>query len=144
MIDIAFLSLFLYLTIGGIYKGFTNIFFKYIGLIAGILIAIPFHKSLSVFMSHFFGGNIMIIDLLSFIFIVILSLSVSQFLYITLRQYIHKKKYIKITDRIAGFILGIAIFFSILYLLNDLSKNNQIINLLVSKSKIIEIFRNLG
>jgi len=142
MVDIILALIFLYLIIIGLYKGFVDLFFKFLGIGFGFFIAIIWHKELSKYLSKYFAGNELLIDFLSFIFIFLFIFSFFMVLNAILSNYIYKIRFVFIIDRFLGLILGVAVYFLILYSLYVLAISNEAVNEILQDSKVFKIFED--
>ncbi len=140
MIDILLALIFLYLVIVGLYKGFVDLFFKFLGIGLGFFIAIVWHKELSVYLQKYFNGNTLIIDFLSFVFLFLLIFSFFMILNAILSRYITQITFFAFLDKILGLLLGILVFFLIMYSLYVLSISNDAIYEIMQNSKIYKEF----
>ena len=140
MIDLVLVIILIYLMILGLYKGFIDIIFKFIGLAVGLFIAVVYFKPLSNFLSKYFHADEFILDFFAFLFLLFLGLFTFVILNILLSTFLYQIKILKITDKIFGLISGIALYIVILYLLTFLYHKNDIMHDILSSSKIIKWF----
>ncbi len=140
MVDIILSLIFLYLIIIGIYKGFVDLFFKFLGIGIGFFLAIIWHREISDFLSKYFSGSELLIDFLSFVFIFLFVFSFFMVLNTVLSNYVYKVKLVFFADRLLGVFLGIVVFFLILYSLYILSISNEAVNEILQESKIFKMF----
>ncbi len=140
MLDILFSLIFLYLVIVGLYKGFVDLFFKFLGIGVGFFIAILWHKELSSYLSKYFNGNQVLIDFLAFIFLFLLIFSFFMILNSILSRYVHQITFFSFLDKILGLFLGIIVFFIIMYSIYVLSITNDAVYEMMQGSKIYKYF----
>ncbi|NPA52620.1 MAG: CvpA family protein [Aquificae bacterium] len=140
MLDIIFALIFLYLIIIGLYKGFVDLFFKFLGIGLGFFIAILWHKELSNYLSKYFKGNEVLIDFLSFAFLFLLIFSFFMVLNTVLSRYVNRITFFAFLDRILGVFLGILVFFLIMYSIYVLSLSNEAVYELMQSSKLYKHF----
>ncbi len=138
MIDLILGLFFIYLFINGLYRGFFNIFIRLSGFFVGIFLGYLLYKPFSMVLAKAFSGNILILDFLSFAFIVFIVLGFSMIIEKILKKYLYSIKYIKFGDRLLGAVLSIVGFLFVILILSDIKNKNKLANVLISKSKIIQ------
>ncbi len=143
MLDIIFSLIFLYLVIVGVYKGFVDLFFKFLGIGIGFFIAILWHKELSTYLSRYFQGNEVFIDFLAFIFLFLLIFSFFMVLNSILSRYVYRLAFFAFVDKILGLILGLIVFFLIMYSMYVLSISNDAVYELMQNSRIYKHFERI-
>ncbi|PMP61885.1 MAG: hypothetical protein C0198_04400 [Sulfurihydrogenibium sp.] len=139
MIDLILILAFLYFFLLGIYRGFINLFFKFLGFLGGVFLGSLFYKPFSSVLSNFFNGNPVIVNFLSFVVIVLLVIGFFIIMEKFLKMFVYKHRTVKIGDRVLGGFLGIMVFVATLLLLQNLKEKNSIANSLISKSQIISL-----
>ncbi len=140
MIDLALVIILIYLMILGLYKGFIDIIFKFIGLGAGLTLAILYYKQFGDFLLKYFKTEQFIIYFFSFLFLLFLGLFTFVILNAFLSAFLYRIKILKITDKILGMISGVGLFFVILYLLTYLYYQSDIMHDILASSKILKEF----
>lgn len=138
MIDLILGLFFVYLFINGVYRGFFNIFIRLSGFLVGVFLGYLLYKPFSIILAKVFSGNILILDFLSFAFIVFIVLGFSIIIEKVLKRYLYSIKYVKLGDRLLGGVLSLVGFIIIILILSDVKNKNKVANILISKSKIIQ------
>ena len=137
MLDFILVLAFLYFLLLGIYRGFLNLVFKFLGFFSGIFVGITFYKPFSSILSNIFSASPSVINFLSFLLIILAVMGFSLIVEKVLKRFIYSKKYIKLGDRILGGVLGIFVFVACVLFLVNLKEKNEIANTLLSKSQIV-------
>jgi membrane protein required for colicin V production len=139
MLDLILVLAFLYFLLLGVYRGFINLIFKFLGFAGGVFVGSLFYKSFSSLLSKIFNSNPYIVNFLSFLIILMIITGFFILFEKFIKRFMYKKRYIKLGDRVLGGFLGLLIFFGTLFLLKELKEKNQIANSLISKSQIISL-----
>ncbi|MFN3786907.1 CvpA family protein [Sulfurihydrogenibium azorense] len=137
MLDFILVLAFLYFLLLGIYRGFLNLVFKFVGFFSGIFIGIAFYKPFSSILSSIFSASSSVVNFLSFLLIILAVVGFSLIIEKMLKRFIYKKKYVKLGDRVLGGVLGIFVFITCILFLANLKEKNEIANTLLSKSQIV-------
>ena len=140
MVDIFLSSLFLYLFVSGIHRGFLEILIKVLILGGGIWLSFRYLPSLSSFLSHYFSAKKTILDFLSFFLIFFPFLGFSIWFNSFIHKGIKKKKALSIFNKILGGIVSLFAFVIFLFFLVDFSYKYPNFHKILEHSKIIELF----
>lgn len=141
--DLVLSLVFFYLVFNGFYKGFTGFVLKTIGFIVGVYISLPVYKLISPYFSKIFSGSFFLLDFFSFFLVFLVVLSTFVVVERLIKGKLYKRKRLALTDRVLGGMFGFFVFVFLVFFLMKFEKESPLAEKLLSKSKIVEIFKKI-
>jgi len=144
MIDIIFILIVLCLTLIGFYKGFFYIIVNSISVFLGIYLAIKFNNYLFGILLQIFKAQDIVLKILSFLFILLFSVSTFSIIHKLLDKLIKRSKVLTLTNRISGALIGLLVsFFSIYYFSILIQTNKKLEKILLKDSAVYKVIKKI-